>query len=237
MKRMDTTPGAVALGLVSLMAVAALNPARASVEVLTFEGVGDTAEINNFYNGGTDSLGNSGVNYGVSFTSGSLGVVSAPAGGSGNFEGNPSGDTISFFTDETGAKMDVAGGFTTGFSLYYSSVATGDIKIYSGLDGTGDLLADLTVADNDTAGCGDPDFPFCSWTTAGVSFAGTAQSVLFGATAGSTGYDNLTLGSVTPGGTVGGTQTGDPIPEPATLAVVAIGMLGVGVVRGRHRRV
>jgi hypothetical protein len=37
---------------------------------LDFEGVGNGASVNDFYNGGTDSMGNSGTNYGVSFSGG-----------------------------------------------------------------------------------------------------------------------------------------------------------------------
>ena len=43
--------------------------------VLTFEGVGDQAAVNDFYNGGTDSAGNSGPNYGINFSSTSLGLI------------------------------------------------------------------------------------------------------------------------------------------------------------------
>ena len=41
--------------------------AMAAPFVLDFEGAGNFANINGFYNGGTDSQGNSGVNYGVQF--------------------------------------------------------------------------------------------------------------------------------------------------------------------------
>jgi hypothetical protein len=47
------------------LAAAIVAPAAADPIVLDFEGIGNQAAINNFYNGGTDSLGNSGVNYGV----------------------------------------------------------------------------------------------------------------------------------------------------------------------------
>ena len=51
------------------------SSAFAAPIVLTFEGVGNSAEILNFYNGGTDSAGNSGANYGIAFGRNSLGIV------------------------------------------------------------------------------------------------------------------------------------------------------------------
>jgi hypothetical protein len=45
--------------------------ASASV-LLDFTGVGNGASVNDFYNGGTDSMGNSGVNYGIHFSGGSV---------------------------------------------------------------------------------------------------------------------------------------------------------------------
>ena len=71
--------------------------AAAVVITLDFEGIGDQASIDNFYNGGTDSLGNSGTNYGVAFGSNTLGIIDADAGGTGNFGNEPTPDTIMFF--------------------------------------------------------------------------------------------------------------------------------------------
>jgi hypothetical protein len=53
-----------------------------------------------------------------------------------------------------------------------------------------------------------------------VTFSGTAESVDFSASAENVGFDNVTLGSATPGG---GTT---PTPEPATLLLLAVGSLG-----------
>jgi len=234
---MDMARSAVAFGFVTLLAATVWSPARADVVVLTFEGVGDGASIDNFYNGGTDSAGNSGTNYGVSFTSDSLGFISTLDGGSGNFDNSPSGDTISYFDGMGLATMDVGGGFTTGFSFYASSLAAGDVQVWSGLDGTGTVLADVPVTENND-NCPNPDyFPFCNWTPEGVTFAGTAESVVFADAAGSTGFDDVTLGSATPGAITYSSASGDPdpIPEPASMAVLAGGMLGIGVARSRRR--
>ena len=57
--------------------------ATSAVVTLDFEGVGNQASVNDFYNGGTDSAGNSGVNYGVAFNSNALGIIDEDAGGTG----------------------------------------------------------------------------------------------------------------------------------------------------------
>jgi hypothetical protein len=53
---------------------------------MTFEGLQNQEAINDFYNGGTGSLGSGpGPNYGVHFTSDSLALIDGAHGGSGNF--------------------------------------------------------------------------------------------------------------------------------------------------------
>src|ERR1039458_6204384 len=96
--------------------------ANAGVVTLTFEGIGDEAPVGNYYNGGA------GAKYGIQFGSDSLALISLADGGSGNFDGNPSGDTILFFLSGPGDVMDVAAGFTTGFSFYYSAPVYADRK-------------------------------------------------------------------------------------------------------------
>jgi hypothetical protein len=53
--------------------------------VLDFEGAGNSANVLNFYNGGTDSQGNSGANLGINFASNALSLIQSAQGGSGNF--------------------------------------------------------------------------------------------------------------------------------------------------------
>lgn len=51
----------------------ALMAGSASASVfIDFEGIGAGASVNDYYNGGTDSLGNSGVNYGIRFNGGTV---------------------------------------------------------------------------------------------------------------------------------------------------------------------
>jgi hypothetical protein len=189
------------------------QPAKADSTpvLLTFEGAGNFVTVGNFYNGGA------GGNLGVVFGPGSLVLTPLPVG-NGDFTNAPSGDTILFFLAGTGDVLNVAGGFNTGFSFFYTAAqAPGSITLWSGLDGTGALLATLSLPVN-----GACTTASCIWTAAGVAFAGTAESVDFTGSAGDIGFDNVTLGSVTPG--TGGTT---PTPEPATMLLLGVGSLGL----------
>ena len=207
---------------------AVMAPATAAVVVLDFEGVGNLANINNFYNGGTDSLGNSGVNYGVAFSTATLGLVDFDAGGTGNFANEPSASTVMIFLNANNAVLDVAAGFTTGFSFFYSSSTAASVTVWDGLGASGTLLGTLALTAQGSANncVGDPNGSFCNWTAVGVNFSGTAKSIDFGGTANQTGFDNITFGSETP---VPG------IPEPSTYAMLALGLAGVGFVARRRK--
>ena len=209
------------------LTLAATTAAQATTTVLTFEGVGNSAAVNDFYNGGTDSVGNSGVNYGINFSTDSLGLIDSDAGGTGNFANEPSASTIVFFQSGSSARMNVAAGFDTGFSFFYSAFANAFVNVYSGLNGTGTLLATLGLTTNfNNGGCvGDPTGQACHWDAVGVTFAGIAHSVDFGGVANQAGFDNITLGSDVAGG----------VPEPSTwaLLIAGFGLAGVSLRRRR----
>lgn len=201
--------------------VAVAGSASAAVITLDFEGIANNAAVGNYYNGG------GGTNYGVSFSGSTLALVDADAGGTGNFGNEPTANTIMFFLDANEAILNVAAGFEAGFSFFYTSSTAADVTVWSGLNGTGTLLATISLtAQFNGNGCqGDPTGDFCNWTAGGSTFMGTARSINFGGTANQTGYDNITFGSSTPGsGTV---------PEPASLALVGAALLGVAASRRR----
>jgi hypothetical protein len=130
--------------------------------------------------------------------------------------------------------MDVAAGFTTGFSFYYSSAEAGSVDVYSGLDGTGTLLASVPLVAQFSTGCiTGATTTFCTWSPVGVTFSGTAESVNFGGVANEVGFDSITLGASDPG-TSG--QSG-VTPEPSSLVLFGSGLLGlVGAVRRKFAR-
>jgi hypothetical protein len=160
--------------IVAALGFALAANAYAAPFVLNFEGAGNLANLNAFYNGGTDSKGNSGTNYGVQFGTNTLSLIDADSGGSGNFANEPSASTVMFFLTGS-AILNYTPGFTTGFSFYYSSSTAALVNVYDGLDATGTLLAtlDLTAQFNNNCS-GDPNGAFCNWTAVGASFLGTA---------------------------------------------------------------
>jgi hypothetical protein len=183
-----------------------------SLVTLTFEGCGDLAFVQDFYNGGTDSLGNSGPNYGISFGANAQAVVDFDSGGNGNFANEPSPNTALFFLTGS-ARLNVAAGFTTGFSFYYSSLTAATVTVYDGLNATGAVLGTLTITAqyNGNACAGDPNGAFCNWTIASLLFAGTARSVDFGGTPNQCAFDNIAFGADTP-----------PPPPPAGQAAYVL---------------
>jgi hypothetical protein len=201
------------LALTMGIAIGVAPAAHAASETMTFEGLGDQEAIDNFYDGGLGGSGSGpGPDFGVTFSSNSLAVISAASGGSGNFSNAPSGDTVAFFLSGPGDVMDVAAGFTTGFSFFYADQVgfTGTVTVWSGLDGTGTELASLSLPSTPN--------PYNVFVPIGVSFAGTAESAVFGGSANFIAFDNVTIGSATPGG----------IPEPSTWAMMMLGFAGLG---------
>lgn len=211
-----------------LVAVFALSVTLAKAStVLTFEGLQDEEQVLNYYDGGYGGNGSGpGPNYGITFGSDSLAIISGAAGGSGNFSGSPTMPTVLFFLSGPGDVMDVASGFTTGFSFYYSAVVyPGAVTVWSGLDETGTELASLTLPVTLSGGTGCTYGDYCPWFPVGVSFSGTAESVDFSGTANYIGFDNITLGASTPVGA----------PEPATLTLLGSGLALLGMVRRRKK--
>lgn len=204
----------------AVLAALCHTQARGASITLDFEGLGSQANILNFYNGGTDSQGNSGPNFGIAFGSNTLALRESDP--FANFALPPSGETIMFFLTGS-AILNNPAGFDTGFSFWYTTVSfSGVVNVYDGLDATGNLLATIDLA---ALGAGpDPQNPFSNWRAVGVTFNGIARSIDFSGTVNQVGFDDITFGSATPGG----------VPEPSALGLTALGMAGV-IVLGRKR--
>ena len=213
--------------LFGIAALGFVGQAQAQVFVLDFEGLGDLEPVAQFYNGGTGggSPGSTGgSNFGVDFNADALALIDFDAGGSGLFANEPSPDTVLFFLSGAGALMNVAAGFTTGFSFFYTSVTVaGFVTVWDGLNATGNMLAMIDLPFLGTAGNGDPGGAFDTWVAVGVAFVGTALSIDFGGAADQIGYDDVTFGSATPG-TPGSATSGTPVPEPSSLLLLGLGL-------------
>jgi hypothetical protein len=225
---------ALAIGAAAALSLFAVERASANTIVLTFDQLNSSVNEGpaSYYAGGFGSAGTGpGPNYGITFSDNTItGCVQPNACANTNSAEAPSNPNIIFFLTGNAATMDVAGGFNTGFSFFYSSVnVPAQVVVYSGLDETGSVLATInlpvTPADGD-AGCfGEP---YCPYSPIGVTFDGTAMSVDFGGTENQVGFDNITLGSATAG--MGG------VPEPATWAMMLIGFGGLGAAMRSNRR-
>lgn len=146
----------------ALLVVAALLvavPSSADVIVLNFEGIANQTAVGNFYNGGA------GTNYGIEFSPATLAIIDADSGGTGNFANEPSPNTIMFSLNANNAILNVAAGFDTGFSFFYTSSTAAAVNVYDGLNATGNLLGTLPLSAQFNVGCtGDPSGQFCNWT-------------------------------------------------------------------------
>lgn len=214
--------------LASIAAIAvAVNLGQAAVVVLDFEGVGNFLAVGDFYNGGA------GTNYGIAFSDNALGIIDADAGGNGDFGGEPSPNTVLFFLEGAAATMNVAAGFTTGFSFFYSAVNFGgSIVVWDGLNATGNILATLDLPLTPAGGAPDPTGLYSPFVMLGVAFDGTAMSVDFGGTIDEIGFDDITLGSIRPGNH----EHPPGVPDSGSTALMILGSLaGLAGLTRRHK--
>jgi PEP-CTERM motif len=191
--------------------------ARGDLVLLPFDGLKHGEEVLQYYAGGAGSLGSGpGPNYGISFTSTAVVLLH------GNYSGEPTPPAIMFlgiFDQPEGipfvsTTMDVTPGFQGPLLFYYAALdAPGKVDVYSGLDGTGALLAsqDLAVTSQTTG----------LFVSDQLSFSGTAHSVVFTGSNQQLAVDQLTLSIV---------------PEPSTLWLAALGGSLILLRRGRRER-
>lgn len=206
--------------LSALVAGAALaaSPAIAQTFTLDFEGAaGYVNPVLEFYNGGTDSLGQTGPNLGVSFSEAAVALSNDVLGP--YFSNAPSPITVMYAADAT-AVMNVAAGIVGNLSFQFSagqSVANA-VTVWSGLNGTGIALASTNLPANASAGC--VDTAFCNFDIGTVVFDGIGQSVSFGGGSPNVLFDDITVTAV---------------PEPGTYAMLLAGLAAIGLLARRRR--
>ncbi len=176
------------------------------------------ASIAEYYNGGADGAGNVGPALGVSFGLDALGLMNDELGPYFSNAPSPIGVMAPVGPDAT---MNVQAGFVDALSFHYSSssfVATG-VEVWSGLNGTGDLLASFNLIGNAQAeGCSDS--AYCRFDQITSTFAGTAHSITFGNAMYAAAFDDISINV-------------SSVPEPTTALLMALGLAGVTLMR-RH---
>jgi hypothetical protein len=233
--------------IVPVLVVAGLltgaNVAKASVVYVDFEGIADHPNFDevlilDYYLGGAASNGSVGPNLGVEFSAGAtllclntLDAVTCSNSSRGG-QGIETSRLGALYMPDENPYVNVAAGFGTGFSFTYSNPFGDDVivSIFSGLGGTGELLASalLGATPDGFDACPDYAADYCPFVDFGIAFDGTARSVLFGGSTVFLVFDDLTFGSLTPGG-----DNGVSVPEPGTLFLLGASLVALGARRKR----
>jgi len=213
------------VAILSILLILSASAYASSGELLNFSGLGDLQQVGNFYNGsGLTST----PNFGVTFSSNFYGLLPAGGGGHGNYAKTPTAQPAIFIcgtTCSSGTGMTVTGtmnvnsGFSSGLNFFYSFLATKPgqtetVTVWSGANGTGTVLATISLSSN---ACSGPVF-YCTWSTVGLSFSGTAHSVTFTGPADQLGLSDITVGSST-----------TAVPEPSSIYLLGTGLAGVSL--------
>jgi len=211
---------------------ACFGAASAQALTVTLGNIHTGDEIENYFDGGTDSTGQSGPNIGIGFSSNAIAQLAgtSPSTGDGKFENNPSGqsEVLSFlFSNSTASYINDAAGFSAlAFNYSFSNNSNGGTSefayLYSGLNGTGTLLDTLSLTPaSSTTACKNAGDAYCTWvlaSTAGTAF-GTAESVRFGSTP--TGTTTGTPVTITE---FDGVTMTPAVPIPAALWLLISGL-------------
>lgn len=193
------------------------------------------ASVGDFYNG----AGGAANNFGVTFSSNALAVCLNTSsvfctGVSRGGEGDPTSQSGGLtFLDDNEIVLNYAAGFVDVLSFYYTNVnVPSTVSIYSGLNGTGTLLASMNLSLTSWP-CGPPyDATFCPFAATGLPFDGTAQSVVFFNS--SNDQPQLVLDDITLTTEGGGGNNPGAVPEPSTLVMLLTGAATAGAGLGRR---
>ena len=199
--------------------------------IVTFGGLKNLEFIDQFYNGGTGSLGSGpGPNFGLQFTAKAQTIVSASKGGSGNFINNPGGYPVMFFQSGNVVTMTATNGVGTAVWFYYSALQTGTATVYAGPNATGSILASITLPPNNS-GCNT--YKLCVWSAVAVPLSATAGSISFAGVPDYLAIGSVHLGSAIPTSMVLTSSQNPSVQGEAvtfTATVTATGTAPVGSV-------
>jgi len=196
--RQETTVRKVHLSLIALLPLLSLAaPLAAQTKgTVTFSGLKDLEFINNYYNGGTGSLGSGpGKDFQLEFTTNAQAIVSASKHGSGNYINNPGGSPVMFFGTGTSVVVNSIAGIDTAVWFFYSALQQGTVTIYDGPNGTGNILANVALTLNNS-GCNT--YKLCVWSPVGVPLSTTARSIRFSGAPNFLGIGAIHLGTKIP---------------------------------------
>ncbi|HEX5488775.1 MAG TPA: PEP-CTERM sorting domain-containing protein [Rhodanobacteraceae bacterium] len=199
------------LGIAAVWVVGMLFASIAGATAITmdFDGLAPLSSVDHHYDGGCAKFGGAlnvdcgGPDYGVVWKGAWTGLPESPG----------------FMTPFLGpATMNVAAGFDTSVSFHFYSIAIipMSVSVYSGLDGSGTKLADVSLP-----------WAIGHWDFLDLSFSGIAKSVIFSASYLLGGFDDVTIGT---------SLSATPVPEPAVLGMFGFGVLLIGVAAGMRRR-
>jgi hypothetical protein len=224
----------------------ALGASQAMADtIVTFGTETNQAFIDNYFNGGVDSQGRTGTNFGVVFGSNAESLKAGFSGtggtGTGKFENLPSGAPGILLFAPAGTNnpspaapantINIAGGFTSlsfNYSLLNNTAADGSVEdIWSGLNGTGTLLRVISLSAAATSvACTNSHDEFCTWSAASLAGFGTGKSITFtGNAQGLTEFDHLDFTAAA------------PVPLPAALWLLISGMGGIAGFARRRKSV
>jgi hypothetical protein len=175
------------LSRLAVLALFAAAPAFAGATsfVVDFEKNWDYANggVAGFYSGGAADDGAVGADLGIEF----VGVSGLSNDADFTYySGSPSPLGTAYAYDAAASYMNVAAGVENGLSLFYASNVdvAGAVKVYSGLNGTGNLLGSFDLGANSSAA-------YDSWSKVTLSFSGVAKSFDLSGSVGSVGFDNI----------------------------------------------
>ena len=219
--------------LATLLVVTVSSPLFAQTKgIASFGGLKNLEFINDFYNGGTGSLGSGpGKDLQLTFPGNAQAIVSGAKGGSGNFTGNPGGTPVMFFQTGKDVVVDINAGVTTGLWFSYSALQPGTFTLYDGAHGTGNILASISLTPNNV-GC--TGYKMCVWSPVGVPLTTTAHSMRFSGTANFLAIGAIHFGVKLPitmilASSLNPSLQGDAVTFTATIS--ATGALPIGTVR------